>query len=754
MMFEPRQRHGMSPELEALLDEARGMQAEVDAIVQMTGQFSQKMGEAAESMTRAGVSVGRLVGELGGANYFGYAAGIAVVGAFAGYVTRAVGTYMAERQRERDLARILPKKQELAAAKLELVERVLPRIGALGERFWSVTASSAAQTLDEGDFDRFGPLREGLDAAFVASVEITIRLAVTSWVREEFKAWLAGQHSTARPFPSAADITGEAQVHLLKASRLKAPIRGEVARAIPIGVLYLLHQSELSERVRQDVGLRHAIDVLARRRITTSVLPLGQTARTFREFYRECVWGSPHVTTRAQQYTLGLVGALVVSGGSAALALSNHTDTATIRGARSPDLAAMSAPGVQRDSSETGEAASGAAALVAEGRAARDGIGTPADDARAAQLFQAACDRGSVEGCALRGMMFLDGRGVPRSPERAASLLERACSGGFHTACLEAAHLYCQGDPSMRNPERGHPLLLRACQAGLQGACSESCVAAPVPAAAPVEPPPAPAEPEPTHAAAASSAGTWRVLPPDSVRASSFIRNARQHNPHPPEHAFDNDPRTAWNENSPGPGDGEWIEAQFRRPMRVHRIRIATGWDASSARHGDLFSLNSHLRVVRFTMDGGISRTIDVGEEQRTVVVEGLDIVTRRVRIDAISVWPGTHWEDLCISDGAIEGEEPETSAPTGLREEHDDDSEGVAAGCFYQTRTSFHLRPHEARTRQGSEPIDTNPRVRLVRRGSLSRGSEGSFFVQLLDGTGREGWIFIPRSELDPSCL
>lgn len=245
----------------------------------------------------------------------------------------------------------------------------------------------------------------------------------------------------------------------------------------------------------------------------------------------------------------------------------------------------------------------------------------------------------------------------------------------------------------------------------------------------------------------------WTVLQPDSVRASSFIRNPRQRDSHPPEHAFDGDPSTAWNEGAPGPGDGEWIEARYRQPVRVRRIRIATGWDASSARHGDLFPLNSHLRLVQFTTDGGFSRTVAVAEGQREVVVDHLNLLTQRVRVTAVSVWPGSHWADLCISEGTIEGPPLAPTEETAREESTEDDATG-SADCTYQTHESFHLRPAEARTRVGSQLIDSNPSVQLLRRGALARGSEASFFVRLLDGSQREGWMFVPRAELPASCL
>jgi hypothetical protein len=72
---------------------------------------------------------------------------------------------------------------------------------------------------------------------------------------------------------------------------------------------------------------------------------------------------------------------------------------------------------------------------------------------------------------------------------------------------------------------------------------------------------------------------------------------------------------------------------------------------------------------------------------------------------------------------------------------------------CVFATRSAFHLRAVEAVSREGSEEIATQPRVRLLFAGRLRRGSEHSFYVRLLDGTRRHGWMFITPGDLSAEC-
>ena len=136
-----------------------------------------------------------------------------------------------------------------------------------------------------------------------------------------------------------------------------------------------------------------------------------------------------------------------------------------------------------------------------------------------------------------------------------------------------------------------------------------------------------------------------------SVRASSELRS--RSNQFAPRMAFDGDPDTAWGEGVSGHGAGEWIEANFDDPCEISRLEIATGYDAVSNQHGDLFHLNAHVRRLRVEVDGRVVRRIDILESQRQIVLTDLGI-GRSVRLVAEQVWPGTRWDDLHISEVSI----------------------------------------------------------------------------------------------------
>lgn len=163
------------------------------------------------------------------------------------------------------------------------------------------------------------------------------------------------------------------------------------------------------------------------------------------------------------------------------------------------------------------------------------------------------------------------------------------------------------------------------------------------------------------------------LLKPTSVAASSAIQSAGES--HPAEHAFDGNPKTAWNESVPGPGRGEWIEATYATPVAIRKIHMTTGYAERSQKFGDLFALNAHLKKVTVLVDGRAVRTANIDESQRDVTFDGLSESGKTVRFVADDVYEGTRWEDLCISEieiygvpspAARPGAEPQTAPTNG----------------------------------------------------------------------------------------
>jgi hypothetical protein len=218
--------------------------------------------------------------------------------------------------------------------------------------------------------------------------------------------------------------------------------------------------------------------------------------------------------------------------------------------------------------------------------------------------------------------------------------MNRRYAALFLTGLVAASILACgkrklpadEDESSVRPPPRDAPALAASGQSAEGGA--PSSVAA--------------AEAASGDSGAASTSLRAQML---NFAASSWVSSHFS-----PQRAFDDDPKTAWNDHLKGPVQGEWVEVTFASEVIVDVVEMATGWDYVSPKDGDLFAANAHFRRVRLEFSGGATVERDVGEGERSVRIEAGGRRTTRLRIVAADVYPGTRWQDLCLSDAKVIG--------------------------------------------------------------------------------------------------
>ena len=112
--------------------------------------------------------------------------------------------------------------------------------------------------------------------------------------------------------------------------------------------------------------------------------------------------------------------------------------------------------------------------------------------------------------------------------------------------------------------------------------------------------------------------------------------------------AMDNDPDTAWAEGVTGPGLGQWITAQFREPggYEVHRLGILPGYAK-----GDLFGMNNRIKCATLHFSDGSFRKIEIEDRQAMQFFEIDPIRTTFVKLVIDAVYPGSRYDDTCISE-------------------------------------------------------------------------------------------------------
>lgn len=118
---------------------------------------------------------------------------------------------------------------------------------------------------------------------------------------------------------------------------------------------------------------------------------------------------------------------------------------------------------------------------------------------------------------------------------------------------------------------------------------------------------------------------------------------------HVPNNVTDGSYRTAWVENAPGDGIGEWIQLTFDQPYTINGIEISNGYKKSQAH----YQKNSRLRKMRLHFSDGSYQDYNLqdtfaGAERiqlSTPVISGL------LRIEILETYTGTQYNDTCITE-------------------------------------------------------------------------------------------------------
>lgn len=119
-----------------------------------------------------------------------------------------------------------------------------------------------------------------------------------------------------------------------------------------------------------------------------------------------------------------------------------------------------------------------------------------------------------------------------------------------------------------------------------------------------------------------------------------------------PMRAFDGDWRTSWIEGVDGDGIGEWLEVEFAEPIYIKKIYVITGFHKTHADFGDIFTLNSRLRSATIEFDDNREVEVNFLDTKEPQMIDlGDGIVTKTVHLTIKEAYPGTEWDDLCISE-------------------------------------------------------------------------------------------------------
>jgi hypothetical protein len=151
-----------------------------------------------------------------------------------------------------------------------------------------------------------------------------------------------------------------------------------------------------------------------------------------------------------------------------------------------------------------------------------------------------------------------------------------------------------------------------------------------------------------------------------SMKASSILKaNVINKNEYKLKNLFDDNLSTAWCEGAKGHGEGEWIEINFKNNVVISAIGIINGYTKSD----DLYKTNNRIKKIKLDIESveaePKSETIELKQKQfndlnknsRAPFInwladygDGFGSV-KKVRLTILEVFPGTKYDDSCISE-------------------------------------------------------------------------------------------------------
>ena len=288
-------------DIQEALAEVRQMRREAGDICTMTAALTEQYADHGAAWRTGGEKVGRglaMGGVRAAVNGAGTVQGAlvaAVAGAAIVKATSVIGSMIesagrasAERKREAALRDLRQKRLEMAAIKLPVVERMLPRITKHREKIYKALLMDADNRVKSDALERHQTTQAGMTAFFLGYCEATVGLNRAEFAQAEYAAWRAGRDSSGALLIDESDVRLKAAADLLGASELPSKTsQGVVLGQLTEGAAYILSDVGLCTHfVAQNPSFGSVFRAIATRRALATIVPFGEWRKPINAVYQ------------------------------------------------------------------------------------------------------------------------------------------------------------------------------------------------------------------------------------------------------------------------------------------------------------------------------------------------------------------------------------------------------------------------------------------------------------------------------------
>lgn len=149
------------------------------------------------------------------------------------------------------------------------------------------------------------------------------------------------------------------------------------------------------------------------------------------------------------------------------------------------------------------------------------------------------------------------------------------------------------------------------------------------------------------------SNGEWYIITSNYKAKASSVKVPEGDISYAVTNLNDGSSNKAWCEGRPGPGVGEWLELRPAVAKPLRSLILLPGYQESE----ELFRANARPKRVKVVLNDEQTFTVDVPDKRAEccIPVRGYAKPVRVAKLIFEEVWPGSKFEDLCVSEVSME---------------------------------------------------------------------------------------------------
>ena len=264
-------------QIQLLLKDAFEIKNQIEKLYEQTADVSQKISELGGSITKISTGIKSVAKSLG--KYGGY---VAVAGAVLGETIKIVGKFWEKNKNKKIANQMLPKKQEIAKAKLSIVTKNQERISQHLQKIEQYIKQESDIKLDFKNINKYDILSQGYNHLIETYFTFKHLLYVLDFFSQEFNAWLTGMHQSNAKLLTTSEIYKEAINELIKYNNFP---KTNIYKKLTLGSCFIISNSEKSKYGYLNKEAIDYFDYLSRKRINSQLFPFNQENRDFNFLY-------------------------------------------------------------------------------------------------------------------------------------------------------------------------------------------------------------------------------------------------------------------------------------------------------------------------------------------------------------------------------------------------------------------------------------------------------------------------------------